>query len=403
MMGFWEWIIPGRKKTIYLDTPVPELANAAVQCSAANVAFASCVNMIANAISRCSIRTFVKGEEQRGRDWVLWNIEPNVNQNATVFWHKLVTKLLVEGEALVVPTQRTDGVNRGVAAWCVADSFTEPEIYPAKMCQYEGVTVGAVTYDKVFRENEVLHLILSHIDTKPLLDAVNASYSKLLQIAMKDYSWGHGQHWKVHVDQMASGADNFEETIAKLIADQVKPFFDTDNSVLPEFDGYLYERMTTEAKDAREIKNIIDDIYANTARAFLIPPVLLAGNVAGIGEVNSQFLTYCIDPICRQIENEINRKCYSFAEFAEGTRVTCDSSTIMHFDIFGTASAVEKAVGSGAFTINDVRRAAGQPTINEDWADQSYMTKNLGPTVTNEGGEQNETNVGNQKPGGENA
>ena len=180
-----------------------------------------------------------------------------------------------------------------------------------------------------------------------------------------------------------------------MISEQVKPFFETDSSVLPEFDGYTYERIGSEAKDTREIKNIIDDIYANTARAFLIPPSLVTGNVAGVGDANSQFLTYCIDPICRQIENEINRKCYSFADYAAGTRVICDSSTIMHFDIFGTAAATEKAVGSGAFTINDVRRAAGQPVINEDWADQSYMTKNLGPTVTSEGGETNEQNVGN--------
>ena len=216
-----------------------------------------------------------------------------------------------------------------------------------------------------------------------------------MQIAQRDYTWGHGQHWKVHIDQIAAGGDDFSSNISKMISEQVKPFFETDSSVLPEFDGYTYERISSEAKDTREIKNLIDDIYANTARAFLIPPPLVTGNVAGLDDANSQFLTYCIDPICRQIENEINRKCYSFADYAAGTRVICDSSTIMHFDIFGSAAATEKAVGSGAFTINDVRRAAGQPVINEDWADRSYMTKNLGPTVTSEGGEMNEQNVGN--------
>lgn len=394
-MGFWEWLIPDKKKTVFLDAPVSELAAAAAECSAANAAFASCVNLIANAISRCSIRTFTNGEETHGREYVLWNIEPNVNQNATVFWHKLVTKLLVEGEAIIVPTLRSDGINRGEPAWCVADSFARPEIYPSKMCQYTAVTVGSLTYDKTFHENEILHLVLNGIDTKPLIDSMNVSFSKLLQIAQRDYTWGHGQHWKVHIDQIAAGGDDFSSNISKMISEQVKPFFETDSSVLPEFDGYTYERIGSEAKDTREIKNLIDDIYANTARAFLIPPSLVTGNVAGLGDANSQFLTYCIDPICRQIENEINRKCYTFADYAAGTRVICDSSTIMHFDIFGSAAATEKAVGSGAFTINDVRRAAGQPVINEDWADQSYMTKNLGPTVTSEGGEMNEQNVGN--------
>ena len=52
-MGFWEWLIPEKKKTVFLDTPVSELAAAAAECAAANAAFATCVNLIANAISRC--------------------------------------------------------------------------------------------------------------------------------------------------------------------------------------------------------------------------------------------------------------------------------------------------------------------------------------------------------------
>ena len=34
-------------------------------------------------------------------------------------------------------------------------------------------------------------------------------------------------------------------------------------------------------------------------------------------------------------------------------------------------------MGSGAYTINDLRRAANQPEIPEPWADQHYMTKNI--------------------------
>ena len=54
-----------------------------------------------------------------------------------------------------------------------------------------------------------------------------------------------------------------------------------------------------------------------------------------------------------------------------------DSSSILHFDIFENAANVEKLIGSGAFTINDVRRAAGQPAILEPWADEHFMTKNI--------------------------
>mgnify|MGYP001751663697 FL=1 len=34
-------------------------------------------------------------------------------------------------------------------------------------------------------------------------------------------------------------------------------------------------------------------------------------------------------------------------------------------------------MGSGAFSINDVLRAANQATINEPWADEHFLTLNI--------------------------
>ena len=54
-----------------------------------------------------------------------------------------------------------------------------------------------------------------------------------------------------------------------------------------------------------------------------------------------------------------------------------DSSSIRHFDLFGNAASVEKLVGSGAFTINDILRAAGQEPIDAPWANEHFLTKNI--------------------------
>lgn len=89
------------------------------------------------------------------------------------------------------------------------------------------------------------------------------------------------------------------------------------------------------------------------------------------------FLTYVIDPLCDQLGEEITRKRYGFDEWKKGNFLRVDSSSIIHFDLFAQAANVEKLVGSGAFTINDVRRAANQASINEPWADEHYMTLNI--------------------------
>ena len=54
-----------------------------------------------------------------------------------------------------------------------------------------------------------------------------------------------------------------------------------------------------------------------------------------------------------------------------------DSSSIIHFDLFSNAANVEKLVGSGAFSVNDILRAANQAPINEPWANEHFLTLNI--------------------------
>ncbi|MFR2334256.1 MAG: phage portal protein, partial [Flavonifractor plautii] len=91
------------------------------------------------------------------------------------------------------------------------------------------------------------------------------------------------------------------------------------------------------------------------------------------------FLTNCIDPLCDQLQEEIIRKRYGYAQWKRGSYLRVDSSSIIHFDLFANAANVEKLVGSGGYSINDVRRAAGQAPIPEPWADEHFMTLNISP------------------------
>ena len=124
---------------------------------------------------------------------------------------------------------------------------------------------------------------------------------------------------------------------------------------------------------------MIEDIFDFTARGFLIPAVLTNGKVEGTADANTRFLTNCIDPLCDQLQEEIVRKRYGYDQWKRRNYLRIDSSSIIHFDLFANAANVEKLVGSGAYTINDVRRAANQATINEPWADEHFMTLNISP------------------------
>ena len=163
-----------------------------------------------------------------------------------------------------------------------------------------------------------------------------------------------------------------------MIQDQLKPFFASNGAVLPEFDGYQYTNVGSTSKgDSRDVRNAIEDIFDFTARGFLIPAVLVNGKVEGTADANKRLLTNCVDPICDQLQEEITRKRYGYTGWKNGEYLRVDSSAIVHFDVFENAPNVEKLVGSGAYTINDVLRAANQPRINEPWANEHYLTLNI--------------------------
>ena len=78
----------------------------------------------------------------------------------------------------------------------------------------------------------------------------------------------------------------------------------------------------------------------------------------------------------------------------QGTYLKIDTKCIKHVDLLSVATAIDKLIGSGAFCINDIRKAVGDEPINEAWANQHFITKNY-ETVENaltalEGGENGE-------------
>lgn len=363
--------------TISIEEKCKELYDAAAEYSLLSLCYGICVDMIANALGRCEFRTYMGNEETQGSEYYLWNIEPNVNQNSTMFLHKLVHQLYWKNEALVVTIRRRD--TQGDAL-IVADSWAPPEDGPARRNEYKNVTVGEFAFSKTFSESDVLHLKLNHVDIKPYLTAVSRAYERMVTTAQTLYTWDRGQHWKVHVAGIANGDDDFMKNFADYVDKQVKPFFNNQAAVLPEFDGWTFEPVQSSgnaSSDTRDIRAMIEDVFDFTARTLMIPAVLVNGTVEGTADANSRFLSYCIDPLCDQLQEEIVRKRYGYDEWRRGNTLRVDSSSILHFDLFANAANIEKIIGSGTFVVNDVRRAANQAPIDAPWANEPHMTLNI--------------------------
>ena len=378
-MGIKDWIINKLSNNSFKQVDVEEIIGAMQELYVRDMAFETCVNMISNAVGKCKVKTFRSREPTREKEYYLWNVRPNANQNSVEFMHRLIKKLYTDNEVLVVSF--SDGRNEQLY---IADSFTKEQTkFAGQEKIYTGIVVDGVDIRRQLKSSEVIHLTLNDSNAKNVIDSMYESYKKLMNSLTKNFIWKNGKHLKVNVSQIPVQDEEWLENFHDIIENQVKPFLENENAVLPEFSGYAYEFMESKDKtnstsqNTRDIRAMIDDIYSFTANAFGIPAVLLLGDVAGTEDAMSRWLTTCIDPLCDQISKEITSKRYSYKEWSEGNYVEVDTSAIMHFDLFGNAANVEKLIGSGIYSIDDVRESVGLNRLNTEWSKEHYMTLNI--------------------------
>lgn len=404
-MGLKAWIekwrkAPAKQVTIQEIMSDPSVQGAMMDVYLRELAFWTCVNKIANAISKCEIKTYKNGKEVKEREYYLWNMEPNQNQNATAFFTKLIGQLYRNNEALVVE------VNQHLY---VADSYGK-EIYALKDYVFTGITIDDYQLSESKRMSEVLFFELNSRDMRFLMNGMYESYTQLLTYAQNAYRKSRGHKGILNIEGIAQEQDNFDETFDELMTKHFKTFFEKDNAVLPLFEGYTYTDISQNAKtysteSTRDIKALVDDIFEFTARAFSFPPSLAKGDVQDTSKAVDELLTFVVDPLAKMIQQEINRKRSGYTGWKKGTYIRIDTLAVKHIDIFDIATPVDKLISSGAFTINDILEVIGKPRIEEEWADQHFMTKNYSivqsildelssdeAQTNNEGGEDNGTN-----------
>lgn len=333
------------------------------------MAFWSAVNVVANAISKCEFKTYVGKEEKKGAEYYLWNIQPNRNQNSSVFLHKLIAQLYRYNECLVIEQN---------GQLLVADDFTRTP-YALYDDQFTNVTVENLTFQKTFFQADVLYFKLSECDMRMVTAGLFESYSKLITYSMNAYQRSRGTKGIFKYGTLPVAGSREEEMFNSLINEKISKWLSGDNAALPLGNGQDWkelEHKTYSSESTRDIRAQIDDICDFTAKGFGIPPALLRGDIQGVKDVVDQLLTFCIDPLTDMISEEINRKRVGQAEYVKGTKVVIDTKTIKHIDLLSVATAIDKLIGSGSFCINDIRKAVGEEIIDEPWAWQHYITKN---------------------------
>ena len=376
MISFWDWLkskfssgsIPLSGGDINYDESAALYADVYFR----EMAFWSAVNLIANAISKCEFKTFIGGKETKAREYYLWNVEPNRNQNSSAFLHKLIAQLYRKNECLVIEQN---------SQLLVADSF-ERKPYALYDDVFTDVIVGDFSFKRSFSQAEVLFFQLHAVDMKRVTDGLYDSYSKLIEYSMRAYQRSRGTKGTFNYETLPVGGTAERAAFDSLINEKIGKWLAGDNAALPLGKGQSWQELqhkTYSTESTRDIRAQIDDISDFTAKAFGVHPALMRGDVQSVGDALEYTLTFCVDPLVDNIAEEINRKRSGYSAFASGTYVKIDTKQIKHVDLLSVSTAIDKLIGSGAFCVNNIRELVGEPPIDEPWAWQHVLTRNYMP------------------------
>lgn len=336
------------------------------------LALFSVIDLLSSVGSMCEWRFYKDRERMRKDDWYSFNVQPNPSQNGAEFKRLLFARAYRFNEALVFEQN---------GSYYLADSFVREQdgMHPAR---YTNVTWNGETVSRPLLENEVMCFRLSESgQAAALLNNIRGLYSAAMQEAWDKYRKSGGRSGILNVNTIARGRPTFEKDFEELMNKRFKTFFEAKNAVLPLFDGFTYtaqagpaqQKSTSEVSD---IGNLIQQAQVSACNPFHVPPSILRGEVTNLDDAVNSMLTFACKPGFRTVEAEFNRKMYG-RQMLDGWHMAISTTGIKSVDILAQASNAEKLIQNRVYNPNGVREIFGDELIDESWADEYVLTKNV--------------------------
>lgn len=343
------------------------------------MALETCINFIGRTISQSDFR-FMKDGKRQLDDWhYLLNVRPNTDQSASDFWQDFVYKLLHENEVLVILTDNNDLL--------IADSFDRIEyaIYPDI---FKSVTVKDYTFQRSFNMDEVIHITYNNEKLTKFMNGMFEDYTNLFSRMIETNMFANQIRATAEMDSTQKLDDENLGKLQNFINKLFGAFRQNAFAIVPKLKGFNYEEIVDGSNGGRsveELSKVKRDLIDDVANILGIPTSLVHGDMAEFETAIKAYIKFCIAPLVKKIEDELNAKLIDKKEFLKGSRIEVKGVT--ETSVIENSEAVDKLVASGAFTRNEVRELFGAERSDDPELDKFVITKNYQSTDAVEGGE----------------
>ncbi|MDU2574784.1 MAG: phage portal protein [Finegoldia magna] len=292
------------------------------------------------------------------------NYKPNPYENGNEFKRKIITNMIYNGECVIV---------KPFDDYYVADSFS----YDEKTKLFT-VTTEYSTIEKTYSVDDVIHVRYNNVEFRNFLNSLSNSYDKLykrvLEVQMRQ------QQIRVYAPFKGVSAKNEENSkrFMNFLSGMKKQLENESIAVVPRQDDYDVEEHSQNylGRSAEELGTIENMYVKQVANILQVPPLLFSGDLADTSEHSKNFVRWCVKPIMNEIANEFNAK--QTKSSLKNSLITVNTIECVYVSEFEMARDVEKMIGSGVWTIDDVLVQLGKKRENSKDTTRRYLTKNIG-------------------------
>ena len=336
----------------------------------------SVLNFVGRIMSTAKFKVIdTDGKKHKEWEYTL-NVRPNLDMSATLFWQRLFYKLLFDNEVLVIFTEDDQLL--------IADGFMRNK-YAVFEDTFESVSVKDYVFKKKFNMSDVIYLEYSNNElqniTKELFNDYNELFGRMLEISMRN------NQIRATVSLEGTGTASEEtgadgktrlERVNGLVNRAFDSFRTSSVAIIPKLKGFEYEEHTNKTNNSNQSieeltklkKSLIDDV----ARLIGVPVALIHGEMADLGFNVESCKKFCINPLIKKLEDELNAKIFTKLEFISGARVKVQG--VLPRDPVELATQIDKLVSSSTFFIDEVREEFEYEELPEGQGKNLVRTKN---------------------------
>ncbi|MGL4008877.1 phage portal protein [Staphylococcus nepalensis] len=374
------------------------------------LALQTCIEFLARTISQSEFRiTDNKGKSIKDTTYYKLNVRPNTDLSSTDFWQKVIYKLIYDNEVLIIVTDTKDLV--------VADDYDRKKfaLYPDI---FEHVMVDEYEFERSFKMDEVLYLSYNNEKLNTFTEGLFKDYGEIFGRMIGAQMRNYQIRGIVNVDtnmikndfkaenkttdnrvgsseskKNNSDKDKMQNYVNKLM----KAFTNNSVAITPLTRAFTFQDVSSTAKSNNapfdDLNKLQKALIDTVAKAIGIPPSLIHGDLADLNNALDSYYKFCLKPLIKKIEDELNAKLFKENEVLTGKSIRVVG--INKKDPLELADAVDKLVSSSTFTPNQVLIMLGEEPSDDPQMDKYFVTKNY--TTSNqqdeslEGGEDDES------------